>query len=79
MQFQADVLGIAVLRPVVAETTALGAAYAAGLAEGVWSSVSELDSNWKVDRRFEPNMTEDQRQALVNRWRQAVGRSLDWV
>jgi glycerol kinase len=79
MQFQADVLGIAVLRPVVAETTALGAAYAAGLAEGVWSSVSELDSNWKVDRRFEPNMTEDQRQALVNRWRQAVERSLDWV
>ncbi|HJU80917.1 MAG TPA: glycerol kinase GlpK [Acidimicrobiia bacterium] len=79
MQFQADILGIPVVRPVVAETTALGAAYAAGLAEGVWSSVSELDSNWRVDRRFEPKMAEDQRQALVDRWRQAVRRTLDWV
>lgn len=79
MQFQADILGIPVVRPVVTETTALGAAYAAGLAEGVWSSVSELDSNWKVDRRFEPKMAEDQRQALVDRWRQAVRRTLDWV
>lgn len=79
MQFQADILGIPVVRPVVAETTALGAAYAAGLAEGVWSSVSELDSNWEVDRRFEPEMAEDRRQALVDRWRQAVKRTLDWV
>ncbi|HEX5723615.1 MAG TPA: glycerol kinase GlpK [Acidimicrobiia bacterium] len=79
MQFQADILGIPVVRPVVAETTALGAAYAAGLAEGVWSSVSELDSNWEVDRRFEPEMAEDRRQALVDRWRQAVRRTLDWV
>ena len=79
MQFQADILGIPVVRPVVVETTALGAAYAAGLAEGVWSSFSELDSNWTVDRRFEPRMAEEQRQALVDRWRQAVTRTLDWV
>ena len=79
MQFQADIMGIPVVRPVVAETTALGAAYAAGLAERVWSSVSELDSNWEVDRRFEPDMAEDRRQALIDRWRQAVRRTLDWV
>ncbi|MGH8959569.1 MAG: glycerol kinase GlpK [Acidimicrobiia bacterium] len=79
MQFQADVLGVPVVRPVVSETTALGAAYAAGLAEGVWSSVSELTANWTVDRRFEPRMDENQRQALLERWRQAVTRTLDWA
>ncbi len=79
MQFQADILGVPVVRPVVSETTALGAAYAAGLAEGVWGSVSELDSNWAVERRFEPKMSEDQRETLVARWRQAVTRTLDWV
>jgi glycerol kinase len=79
MQFQADILGVPVVRPTVIETTALGAAYAAGLAEGVWTSMDELSSNWKVDRRFEPKMSEDQREALFARWRKAVTRTLDWV
>jgi glycerol kinase len=79
MQFQADILGVPVVRPTVIETTALGAAYAAGLAEGVWTSMDELSSNWKVDRRFEPKMSEDQREALFARWRKAVNRTLDWV
>ena len=79
MQFQADILGVPVVRPVVSETTALGAAYAAGLAEGTWNSPSDLESHWTVDRRFEPLMSEDQRQVLVGRWRQAVTRTLDWV
>jgi glycerol kinase len=79
MQFQADILGVPVVRPTVIETTALGAAYAAGLAEGVWASMDELSSNWKVDRRFEPKMSEDQREALFARWRKAVTRTLDWV
>ncbi|HJQ95731.1 MAG TPA: glycerol kinase GlpK [Acidimicrobiia bacterium] len=79
MQFQADLLGVPVVRPLISETTALGAAYAAGLAEGVWGSVEELKANWAVDRRFEPQMSEDQRGAQMARWRQAVTRTLDWV
>ncbi|HEX2420089.1 MAG TPA: glycerol kinase GlpK [Acidimicrobiia bacterium] len=79
MQFQADLLGVPVVRPQNSETTALGAAYAAGLAEGVWQSLSELDSNWAVDRRFEPEMNEDRREELMARWKQAVTRTLDWA
>jgi glycerol kinase len=79
MQFQADLLGVPVVRPQNSETTAIGAAYAAGLAEGVWHTLSELNSTWAVDRRFEPEMKEDQRQALMGRWRQAVTRTLDWA
>ena len=79
MEFQADILGVPVIRPVVAETTALGAAYAAGLAEGVWDSLDDLRANWVEDRRFKPRMTEDRRQWLYTRWQQAVTRTFDWV
>ena len=79
MEFQADILGMPVIRPLVAETTALGAAYAAGLAEGVWDSLEDLRANWVEDRRFTPRMAEDRRQWLYTRWQQAVARTLDWV
>jgi glycerol kinase len=79
MQFQADLLGVPVIRPVVAETTALGAAYAAGLAEGVWGSLDDLKVNWAEDRRFIPTMKTDVRDWLDSRWRQAVERTLNWV
>ncbi|HKY47287.1 MAG TPA: glycerol kinase GlpK [Acidimicrobiia bacterium] len=79
MEFQADILGVPVIRPFVAETTALGAAYAAGLAEGVWDSLDDLRANWVEDRRFKPRMTEDRRQWLYTRWQQAVTRTFDWV
>lgn len=79
MEFQADILGVPVIRPVVAETSALGAAYAAGLAEGVWDSLDDLRANWVEDRRFLPGMAEDRRQWLYSRWQQAVTRTLDWA
>jgi glycerol kinase len=79
MQFQAEMLGVPVVRPSVKETTALGAAYAAGLAVGFWSGVDELEANWGEERRFTPSMSEADRQALYGRWQQAVTRSLDWV
>ena len=79
MEFQADILGVPVIRPFVAETTALGAAYAAGLAEGIWDSLDDLKANWVEDRRFKPRMAEDRRQWLYTRWQQAVSRTLDWV
>jgi glycerol kinase len=78
MQIQADVTGLVVSRPVVTETTALGAAYAAGLAVGVWSDVDELRRRWREDRRFEPTWSDDRREAGWARWQQAVERSLDW-
>jgi glycerol kinase len=79
MQFQADVLGVEVVRPTVSETTALGAAYAAGLATGVWSSLDELRVNWGADRTWEPEMTAGDRDRLFGRWRSAVERTFDWV
>jgi glycerol kinase len=79
MQLQADVLGVPVVRPVVAETTALGAAYAAGLATGVWKGLEELRSNWKADRRWEPRWTADQRESTYKGWQKAVERTLNWV
>ena len=79
MEFQADILGVPVIRPSVSETTALGAAYAAGLAEGVWDSLDDLRANWVEDRRFKPRMPEDRRQWLYTRWQQAVARTFDWV
>jgi glycerol kinase len=79
MQFQADVLGVPVVRPVVTETTALGAAYAAGLAVGFWSDLEELRERWAEDRRWEPNMDHDLRERELARWRKAVSRTLDWV
>lgn len=79
MQFQADILGVAVVRPKVIETTALGAAYLAGLAVGVWSSVEEVAAHWQVDRVFEPAMDAEMRESRMSLWRKAVGRSAGWA
>ncbi|MGI9060477.1 MAG: glycerol kinase GlpK [Ktedonobacteraceae bacterium] len=78
MQFQADILGVPVQRPKVAETTALGAAYLAGLAVGFWSSPQEVAEQWAVDRTFEPSMGEEQREQLYKGWKRAVERSMHW-
>ena len=79
MQIQADVLGVPVSRPVVAETTALGAAYAAGLAVGFWRSTDELRANWNEDRRWKPQWSQEQRDAAYAQWHKAVQRTLNWV
>ncbi|MDP3952717.1 glycerol kinase GlpK [Microbacterium sp.] len=79
MQFQADVLGVPVIRPAIIETTALGAAYAAGLAVGVWADLDELRTLWSEDERWEPNIEEDERERLMARWHKAVTRTFDWV
>jgi len=79
MQFQADLLGVDVIRPVVTETTALGAAYAAGLAVGFWSSTDELAANWAEDKRWTPSMPHDRRERLLAQWAKAVERTLDWA
>jgi len=79
MQFQADILGVPVARPKVIETTALGAAYLAGLAVGFWQSKEALAKRWQLDRRFESNMGEEQRNKLYNGWKRAVTRSMDWA
>ncbi len=79
MQIQADVLGVEVSKPVVAETTALGAAYAAGLAVGFWASTDELRENWQEDRRWSPQITDEERQVGYAGWKKAVERTLDWV
>jgi glycerol kinase len=79
MQFQADILGVDVIRPVVAETTALGAAYGAGLAVGFWSGLDEIRGLWAEGQRWQPAMPAAERDRLHGRWQQAVGRSFDWV
>ncbi len=79
MQIQSDVLGVTVSRPVVAETTALGAAYAAGLAVGFWGSTDELRENWNESKRWEPQWTDEQRETGYGQWKKAVTRTLDWV
>ena len=79
MQFQADIVNVPVVRPKITETTALGAAYAAGLAVGYWRSRDDLLGNWQVDKRWTPQMNENRRVALFGSWQKAVGRSLDWV
>ena len=79
MQFQADVLGVPVIRPKVAETTALGAAYAAGLAVGFWGEVEELRKNWQVDQTWEPKMNPAEREKEYKQWLKAVTRTFDWV
>jgi glycerol kinase len=79
MQIQADVLGVSVSKPVVAETTALGAAYAAGLAVGFWSSTDELRENWNEDKRWDPQWSDEQRSTGYAQWKKAVERTLDWV
>jgi glycerol kinase len=78
MQFQADILGVPVVRPQVTETTALGAAYLAGLAVGYWEGEGEITENWREDRRFEPAMDPSERERLLSRWRRAVERSKAW-
>jgi glycerol kinase len=78
MQFQADVLGAPVIVPEIAETTALGAAYLAGLATGFWKDTGDVTSNWAIDRRFEPRMAEQKREKLYAGWKKAVQRTLDW-
>jgi glycerol kinase len=79
MQIQADVLGVDVVRPVVAETTALGAAYAAGLAVGFWADLGDLRANWREDKRWSATWSDDERAAGYAGWRKAVQRTLDWV
>ncbi|HEY8509312.1 MAG TPA: FGGY-family carbohydrate kinase, partial [Steroidobacteraceae bacterium] len=79
MQFQADLLGVPVVRPKITETTALGAAYLAGLGVGFWTSLEQLEQMWQVDRRFEPLMSRDEASARMHQWRRAVDRSREWV
>ncbi len=79
MQFQADILGVPVIRPTVAETTALGAAYAAGLAVGFWREVEDLRANWGMDKRWEPSMDPAKRDREYALWKKAVTRTFDWV
>ncbi|GAB3539867.1 glycerol kinase GlpK [Noviherbaspirillum agri] len=79
MQFQADVLGVPVVRPVVTETTALGAAYLAGLAISFWSSEQEISAQWQVQKRFEPSMSVDERSERLTTWRRAVQRAQQWL
>ncbi|WP_104179781.1 glycerol kinase GlpK [Arthrobacter sp. B0490] len=79
MQFQADILGIPVIRPKVTETTALGAAYAAGLAVGFWKDTAELATNWAEDKRWNPSMDEAERERQLRNWKKAVTKTFDWV
>jgi glycerol kinase len=79
LQMQADLLGVPVLRPKVTETTALGAAYLAGLAVGFWQNADEISAQWQVQARFEPSLSLEQRQSMLARWRQAVQRARAWV
>jgi len=79
MQFQADILDVAVVRPRVTETTALGAAYAAGLATGFWKDTDHLKRNWGVDHTWKPAMPKERRGQLYASWQKAVARSLNWI
>src|SRR5205807_708101 len=79
MQFQADILGVPVIRPVVAETTALGSAYAAGLATGFWESLEDTRRNWAMDKTWEPSMDASRRDELYRNWKRAVERTFDWI
>lgn len=79
MQFQSDILGVPVIRPTVSETTALGAAYAAGLAVGFWEDVESLRENWGVDKEWKPKMDKEERAELYKGWKKAVTRTFDWV
>jgi glycerol kinase len=79
MQFQADIIGAPVKRPICVETTAMGAAYLAGLAVGYWASKEEVVKNWKISKIFEPNMSEERRKELVDGWDKAVKYSFGWA
>jgi len=78
MQFQADLLGVPVVRPRMQETTAMGAAFLAGLAVGFWSGAEEVESHWQIDRTFEPAMPAERAQALRAGWRRALERAKAW-
>lgn len=78
MQFQADIAGVKIIRPVIRETTALGAAYLAGLAVGVWNSTGEISDACRTDREFEPEIDESRRRDMIKKWKKAVSRTLDW-
>ena len=79
MQFQADILNVPVIRPKVSETTALGAAYAAGLAVGFWKDLAELRTNWGMDKEWNPSIPAQKRATLYNGWKKAVTRTFDWI
>ena len=79
MQFQSDLFGFNVIRPKMLETTALGAAYLAGLAVGYWKSIDELQEQWSVDRVFSPEMPKAEVDQLVKNWDKAVGRAENWI
>jgi glycerol kinase len=79
MQFQADILGVPVVRPRTLETTALGAAYLAGLTVNLWTSREEVARQWQAERRFEPRLPAATRESLMGRWRQAVARARGWA
>ncbi|MOA56752.1 Glycerol kinase [compost metagenome] len=79
MQFQADIFGSAVIRPKTLETTALGAAYLAGLAVGYWSDIDEIKNQWAVDKRFEPAINDEKAVELLKYWKKAVTKSLSWI
>jgi glycerol kinase len=79
MQFQADILNREVVRPVIQETTALGAAYAAGLAVNFFSGLEDLRANWAVDRTWKPHLAEAEREQLYLQWKKAIARSFDWI
>jgi glycerol kinase len=79
MQFQADILNCRVVRPAVTETTALGAAYAAGLATGFFKDIDDLRANWAANRTWKPQMSEENREEYYRLWKKAVARSFDWV
>jgi glycerol kinase len=79
MQFQADILNVSVIRPVISETTALGAAYAAGLAVGYWGGVNELRANYEIDKEWVPKMDSMKREKLFAEWKKAVSKTLNWV
>jgi glycerol kinase len=79
MKFQADILNVPVIRPKVAETTALGAAYAAGLAVGFWKDYDELRANWGMDKQWMPSMGSEKRDLLFTGWKKAVTKTFDWI
>lgn len=79
MQFQSDILGVDVLRPQCVETTALGAAYLAGIAVGYWEDVEDVRANWALSRTFHADMSDEKRQHLLKGWKKAVGRAFEWV
>jgi glycerol kinase len=79
MQFQSDILGVPVVRPTITETTALGAAYLAGLSVGYWSSTEDIARQWVVDRRFQPGVDREHVEALLKGWQRAVKAAIAWT